>query len=183
MRDSFKMNEGMHGYLEVISTDLEGNSTKIEMNNVVCDNIRTIVRDLVLGKITRTNADGQPIELDAPRPAYIVLGYTADLREATSADTKLANPLVWVPVHADENYPDNKVSALVWKGQESILFSITLDYGVANTDMGQFNEIGLAVPSQYHTDNYLATRIAMVNRDSMTKTPANKLTLHYYLSF
>lgn len=179
----------MKGFCEIISKDVRtGVKTLVGEHNVVCDNLRLIMRNLMFGKYQITNQDGQIIEKDAPRITHLVLGdggkTLADantMQEATAADTKLINPLVWVPVLADDNYPDNKMELTEWNGHQAIKYSFVLSKDQANTDKGFFLELGLAIPVTDFRDNYLVTRITRTQ--AIVKTINEELYFNYYLGF
>lgn len=156
-------------------------------HNLVVSNARKILRDLVFGKANKGTED-VPDMVAAPSIEYLVLGdmnleieqASQSVPEATITDVKLVNPTVWVPCVDEENYPNNKVEAVEYKGLNTIKYTFMLAREQGNTAKGFFCELGLAVNRTDFPDAYLFTKL---NRKALPKTSNDELMFVYYLMF
>lgn len=179
------MNLGIQGYV-VVDKYTKGVHSHSEQHNLVVTNAREIVRDLVYSK-RQKNVDGQVVEVDAPRPAFLVLGDgnqiagEINIGQPSVDDKVLVNPTLWVPVGATDEYPDNAVEAVEFNGMKSIKYTFSISEKQGNTASGFFCELGLALDKTNYPDNYLFTR--MTKTQAITKTDSDSLVITYYLAF
>ena len=176
---------GIQGFV-IIDKYTKGKHTHSEQHNLVVSNAREIVRDAIYGKRAK-NTDGQIIEVEAPKIAFLALGDgnqiagEINIGQPSVDDKVLVNPTLWVPVRATDEYPDNTVEAVDFNGLKSIKYTFTIAEKQGNTASGFFCELGLALDKTQYPDAYLFTR--MTKTQPINKSADDKLILQYVLSF
>lgn len=162
------------------------NTYHSEQHNLIVTNAREIVRDLVLGTRARNN-EGVITQIQAPRPAFLVLGDGNQLAgeinigQPVVEDKVLVNPTLWVPVGATDEYPNNEVEAVDFNGRKAIKYTFVITEKQGNTASGFFCELGLALDKTQYPDAYLFNRIT--KSQAILKTEQDSLTIQLLLAF
>lgn len=160
-------------------------------HNLVTTNARRILRDLVVGKRSVVDENGEVTEVtDEPAPTikYLVLGDMnltreqagAGVPEATTESKALIHPTVWIPVEDAINFPNNTVTPGLVNMTNCITYKFVILKDQGNISSGFFCELGLAVNNTNNPDDYLFT---LINRGPLVKTPEDELCIVYRLFF
>lgn len=165
----------------------KGNSDWVleSQQNLIVSNARKILRDLVIGEIPESNG------VKAPTISFLVLGDMGMTLEESSSgvpeplleDKVLKNPLLWVPVRntEDNQWPNNRVSAVEYKGLNAIKYEFFIGRDQGNVPGGFFNELGLAISKTTAPDAYLFSKLN--RRTPLLKDNDTELLLNYYIMF
>lgn len=178
----------IRGFCEFKSIDREGNVTHLGKHNIVVNNCRKIIRDLVYGKRVTKGQDGTLTE--APNPPTIThlvvgdMGLTLEdaqkgVVEPTVDESKLVNATLWIPVTDETNWPNNKKEPIEYQGLNAIRYTFVLAKEQAN-NIGFFCELGLAINNTENPNDYLFTKL---NKKPIIKTEDNELVMQYTLIF
>lgn len=189
MKDVIPFNE-IKGVVEFYKTR-DGETTLELRHNLVTTNARRILRDLVLGKRSVVNEQGEVTEVTedpAPTIKYLVLGdmnltqeqATAGVPEETTESKKLIHPTVWVPVDDPENYPNNSATPELVNLTNCITYRFVIGKDQGNVSSGFYCELGLAINNTNDPDSYLFT---LINRRPLVKTPEDEISVVYRLFF
>lgn len=189
MTETFNVKD-IQGYLEIRKKPKGSDKWHTELvKNVVVTNAREIVRDLVFGK-RQNGVDGkdQPVWETAPSITALGLGdmgltleqAQTSVPEASINDKVLVNPTYWCPVH-DEQYPNNLVEPVDYKGKKAVRYVFVIGQDQGNTSSGFFCELGLCIDTSKYPDAYLFTKLNKM--PPISKTEGDEITITYYLLF
>lgn len=180
---------GISGFLE-IRKRTQGQDWKLEhKSNIVVNNAREIIRDLVYGqRKTPDSSGGAAIWEKAPTITALGLGNMGmelaeaqiSVPEASVDDKTLVNPTFWIPVTDEVNFPNNSVEVLDYKGRKSIKYTFVMSQEQGNTS-GFYCELGLAIDTTRYPDAYLFTKLNKT--PPIVKTESDEISIIYYLSF
>lgn len=158
-------------------------------HNIVVNNCRRLLRDLVYGKRIELATDEENKisgEFDNPPTiSHLVVGNMnltlaeaqQGVQEATTDETTLVNPTLWIPVVDEESWPNNKKEAVFYNGNHAIQYTFVLGKDQGNS-IEFFCELGLAVPNTFNPSSYLFTKM---NRLPIVKSENDEITMVYTL--
>lgn len=183
--EMFNVTKDCHGLVQFyIRKAGETEWTLESQHNLIVNNARLIVRNLVLGYLPEDATKA------APTITHLVMGdsgMTIDeanqgLPEPSADDKVLTNPLLWIPVKdtGDGQWANNKVSPVIYKGLNSIKYEFFIGREQGNQS-AFYNELGLALDKTLYPDAYLFSKL---NRAKpFLKDIDTELLLNYILMF